>query len=103
MIIHFLCPPLCCLFLLFDYLTFRLPRSSQQLVSKGRYPSALEKSYFFFYSGASPQPGPQPTSKPAVGPAEAPAPSSSPTSSASSTAKPTSGTTSQPAGGATSG
>ena len=48
MIIHFLCPPLCCLFLLFDYLTFRLPRSSQQLVSKGRYPSALEKSYFFF-------------------------------------------------------
>ena len=51
MIIHFLCPPLCCLFLLFDYLTFRLPRSSQQLVSKGRYPSALEKSYFFFIQG----------------------------------------------------
>ncbi|XP_058940210.2 uncharacterized protein [Pocillopora verrucosa] len=49
--------------------------------------------------GASPQPGPQPTSKPAVGPTEAPAPSSSPTSS---TTKPTSGTTSQPAGGATS-
>ena len=99
MIIHFLCPPLCCLFLLFDYLTFRLPRSSQQLVSKDRYPSALEKSYFF-YSGASPQPEPQTTPKPAVGPTEAPAPSSSPTSS---TTKPTSGTTSQPAGGATSG
>ena len=48
MIIHFLCPPLCCLFLLFDYLTFRLPRSSQQLVFKGRYPSALEKSFISF-------------------------------------------------------